>query len=437
MTAPAPKPDQFSPRRYILVGLLVLLVLVGGFGSWSVLARIAGAVVVSGRIEVEQNRQIVQHPDGGVVEAVFVDEGSSVAAGDLLLRLDGAALRSELAIVEGQLYEMLARRARLQAESVDASDVSFDAALVAAAAAQPEINELMQGQQQLFEARRETLAQQSERLGEQRGQISSQISGIDAQIAALQRQLDLIEQERVSQQELLDKGLAQASRVMALQREAASLQGEAAGLIASRAEAEGRITELQIEELRLAAARREEAGSQLRDIGFREMEFAERRNALIEQIARLDVLAPVSGIVLGLQVTTPRAVLRAADPVLYLIPQDRPLVITVQVSPINIDQVRIGQQASLVFPSFSARTTPKLVGRVAVIGADAITDQQTQATYYRAQITLEPGEIGKLGDLALIPGMPVEAFIGTEERSPLAYLVQPFTEYFAKAFRED
>ncbi len=437
MSSAAPKPERFSPRRYIVAGLLVLLVLVGGFGSWSVLARIAGAVVVSGRIEVEQNRQIVQHPDGGVVEAVFVEEGSTVAAGDLLLRLDGAALRSELAIVEGQLYEMLARRARLQAESADAEVLSFDPALVAAAAVQPEIDELMQGQQHLFDARRETLAQQSERLGEQRGQIASQISGIDAQIAALQRQLDLIEQERVSQQELLDKGLAQASRVMGLQREAASLQGESAGLIASRAEAEGRITELKIEELRLAAARREEAGSQLRDIGFREMEFAERRHALSEQIARLDILAPVSGIVFGLQVTTPRAVLRGADPVLYLIPQDRPLVISVQVPPINIDQVRVGQQASLVFPSFSSRTTPKLVGRVAVIGADAITDSQTQAPYYRAQITLEPGEIGKLGDLALIPGMPVEAFIGTEERSPLAYLVQPFTDYFVKAFREN
>jgi HlyD family secretion protein len=175
----------------------------------------------------------------------------------------------------------------------------------------------------------------------------------------------------------------------------------------------------------------------LRDIGFRELELAERRRALMESIARLDILAPVSGIVLGLQVTTPRAVLRPADPLLYLIPQDRPLVIAAQVQPFHIDQVTVGQPVRLVFSAFPSRTTPELSGHITLISADALTDQRTQISYYRAEIVPDDGEMEKLNGLTLIPGMPVEAFIRTEERTPLAYLLKPFTDYFARAFRED
>ena len=174
----------------------------------------------------------------------------------------------------------------------------------------------------------------------------------------------------------------------------------------------------------------------MRDFGYRELELVERRSALGEQIARLDIRAPVSGIVLGLQVTTPRAVLKPADPVLYLIPQDRPLVIAAQVPPIHIDQLHTGQPVRLVFSAFSSRTTPELAGHVTVISADALSDPRTQASYYRAEIVLDEGEIGKLADKALVPGMPVEAFIKTADRSPLAYLLKPFTDYFTRAFRE-
>lgn len=434
---PSSDPRPWSARRHIIVGLMTLAALVGGFGGWAGLTTIAGAVVVSGRIEVEQNRQIVQHPDGGVVESIHVAEGARVLAGQLLLRLDGATIGSELAIVEGQLYEIFARRGRLEAERDDAAEIGFPAELLHAAALRPELAELAEGQRRLFAARRETLAQQLDKLAEQRGQIRSQIAGLEAQGAALTTQLALIGQERASQQELLDKGLAQASRVLALEREAARLQGEVGALTAARAQSAGRITEIEIEALRLAAARREEANAQLRDIGYRELELAERRRALAERVLRLDIVAPVSGVVLGLQVTTPRAVLRAADPVLYLIPQDRPLVIAVNVAPIHIDQVRVGQAATLVFPAFAARTTPKLAGHVTVVSADAFTDSRSQATYYRAEIMLEPGAVEALEGMTLLPGMPVEAFIRTDARTPIAYLVKPFADYFTRAFREN
>jgi HlyD family secretion protein len=426
----------WSVRKPVTIGLITLFLLVGCFGAWSVMATITGAIVASGRIEVEQNRQIVQHPDGGVVESIHVTESQTVKAGDLLLRLDGAAIKSELAIVEGQFYEILARRGRLEAERDDKKAITFLPELVAIAANRADVAELIEGQRRLFSARAETLAQQANQLAKRSGQITSQITGIDAQANALTLQLGLINQERASQQELLDKGLAQASRVLALQRETARLDGQVGELTATRAQSEGRITEIDIEVLRLAASRREEANSQLRDIGYRELELAERRRALIERVARLDILAPVSGIVLGLQVTTPRAVLRPADPALYLIPQDRPLVIAAQVQPFHIDQISIGQPVTLVFSAFPSRTTPELSGHITVVSADALVDQRTQMSYYRVEIVPDEGEIEKLEDLTLIPGMPVEAFIRTDERTPLAYLLKPFTDYFARAFRE-
>lgn len=420
----------------MVYGFAMLSALVLGFGAWSVFTTINGAIVTSGQIEVEQNRQVVQHPDGGVVDEILVTEGQAVKAGDVLLRLDGSQIHSEFKIVEGQFYEIMARSGRLEAERDDLPEISFGPELVEMAKTNPEVADLMEGQRRLFIARIDTENRELEQIGKRRGQIESQIEGIEAQRQALVTQIDLIKRERADQQKLLDKGLAQASRVMSLEREEANLSGDAGELLASRAQAEGRITESEIEALRIKATRREEANTQLRDLGYRQLELAERRRALAEQIGRLEVRAPVSGIVLGLQVTTPKSVLRPADPVLYLIPQDRPLVLAVQVAPIHIDQVHVGQPVHLVFPSFSSRTTPQLNGHVAVVSADSMTDNRTQASFYRAEIVLDPGEISRLEGLTLLPGMPVEAFIETDSRTPLAYLVKPFTDYFSHAFRE-
>ena len=426
----------WSTRKPITYGFVTLIALVAGFGGWSVMTTISGAIVTSGQIEVEQNRQVVQHPDGGVVAQIYVAEGDAVAAGDLILSLDGAMIRSELAIVEGQLFEALARRGRLEAERDGAFEITFASDLFDIAPTRPEVGEKMVGQVRLFEAKRESLASQTEQLGKRRDQIDQQIIGIDAQSQALMTQLDLLQRELTDQQGLLDQGLTQASRVLELQREEARLRGQLGELKATRAQAGGRITETEIEVLRLASDLREEANTQLRDSGVQELELAERRRALTERIARLDVRAPVSGIVLGLTVTTPRAVLRPADPVLYLIPQDRPLVIATQVQPIHIDQVHVGQAVTLVFSAFSTNDTPELNGRVAVVSADALIDPRNQASYYRAEIVLDPGEIDKLLGQTLLPGMPVEAFIQTDARTPLAYLLKPFTDYFNRAFRE-
>jgi HlyD family secretion protein len=434
--APSEVQSLLSARTSVIVGSVTAALLVLGFGVWSVASEIAGAVVASGQIEVSQNRQVVQHPDGGVVAEIAVKEAQPVKAGDLLIRLDGALVKSELAIVEGQLFEVMARSARLEAERNDAAAPEFSGELAELAKTRPEVADLIEGQRSLFTARRESVLKQSEQLQKRAAQIGSQIEGVDAQVAALSQQLDLIEQELTDQRTLLEKGLAQSSRVLALEREASRLQGSVGELQASRAQAEGRATEVELEVLRLAAVRREEANTQLRDIGARVLELAERRRSLSEQIARLEIRAPVSGTVLGLAVSTPQSVIRPAEPLLYLIPQDRPLIITAQVQTIDVDQVFVGQKVRLMFPAFSARTTPELNGHVVTVSADVLVDERAQMAYYKAEIALDPGEIDRLEGLTLIPGMPVETFIQTGARSPMAYLLKPFTDYFAAAFRE-
>ncbi len=428
----------WSARAPLTLGFLAILVLIGGFGTWSVMANISGAVIADGQIEVDQNRQVVQHPDGGVISEIRVQEGDLVNAGDILLRLDATDLGSELVVVKGQLFEMIARRGRLEAERDGTDDITFDAELIAFGANSPTAENLMQGQQRLFRARLESLGQEVSQMQKRRGQIANQITGITAQQTALDLQLDLITQELVNQQTLLDRGLAQVSRVLSLQREEARLRGSMGELSASKAQAEGKITEIEIEVLKFGTKRREEAITRLRDLHFRELELQEQRRALTDRLARLDIRAPLSGIVYDMQFFAPRSVIRSADPVLYLVPQDRPLVIAAKVQPTNIDQVFIGQDVTLRFSAFDSRTTPELKGRVMKISADAFTDERTQASFYRSEIGLLDGEIDRLpADATLIPGMPVQAFIRTNDRTPLAYLVKPLADYFAKAFREN
>ncbi|CUH98706.1 HlyD family type I secretion periplasmic adaptor subunit [Leisingera aquaemixtae] len=428
---------NWSARRPLIIGLITLVVLVGGFGSWSVLSSISGAVVATGRIEVDRNRQVVQHLDGGIVAEILVDEGDTVQEGDTLIRLDANELTSQLVITEGQLFELMARRGRLEAERDEAADITFDAELLKASETQPDVQDLVEGQQRLFQARRATTGREIEQLEKRRVQIEEQIRGVQAQQQSMKVQLELINEELSNQQSLLDRGLAQAATVLNLRRTQANLEGQLGELVAAEAQAEGRITEIDIEILKLATGQREEAITRLRDLRTQEVELAETRRSLRQRLERLDITAPVSGIVYGMQVQTPRSVIRPADPVLYLVPQDRPLVIAAQVAPTDIDQLHMGQEVTLRFSALDQRSTPELFGRVTQVSADSFEDQGSGVSYYRAEIELNPGERERLpAGTVLIPGMPVESYIRTADRSPLAYLVKPLSDYFVKAFRE-
>lgn len=427
---------SWRPFRHLVIGTLAALCLIAGFGGWAVTARLASAIVVSGQIEVEHSHQVVQHADGGVVESVLVAEGETVAAGQVLMRLDGALLRSELAIVEGQYFEALARQARLNAERDGTQSVTFPPALVEEMVRDFSVLEIVAGQRRLFGARSQTLAQQIAQLERRREQSMAQLDGLAAQNRATDREAALLNSELAAQESLLGQGLVQATRVTALQREAARLEGLLGAIAAEVAQVHGRITEIALQIVTLDSSRREEAEGALRELSVRILELAERRRALIEVIARLDLRAPVAGSVHALQITTPRAVLRPAEPVLQIVPRDRPLVLSVRIAPADIDQVFIGQEASVLFPAFSLRDMPDLRGVVSMISADTFQDDRLGHRYYRADIVLLPAAQVLLAGRALVPGMPVEAFIRTGERTPLDFLTRPLFVHLSRALRE-
>lgn len=439
---PSPSPMQkparsWSARRHLVVGGITVGLLVLGLGGWGAMVNIAGAIVAPGMIEVESNRQVVQHPEGGVIGEILVKDGDSVNAGQVVIRLDGTFERSELAIIEGQLFEILARRGRLEAERDGLLEIAFPAELSEyAEATQIRIGELMQGQRRLFDSRRDSLQRETEQLRERQIQIEQQIEGSEAQLTALNKQLELVLVEIENKQSLLDRNLAQAAEVSNLQREEARILGEVGAISAQIAESRGRIAEIEIQIVQAESTIREEAIATLRDLQYNEIELKEQRLSTLETLSRQDIRAPVSGIVYGQTVFAQRSVVRAADPLMYIVPQDSPLVITSQIEPIHVDQVRIGQDAKLVFSAFDMRTTPELDGTVTNVSADAITDQNTGRSYYEATVLPKEGEMEKLGDLDVLPGMPVESFIRTEDRTPLEYLTKPLMTYFNRAFRE-
>lgn len=433
MMAAPPPPPPWRARFPIVVGAVALVILVGGLGYWSVTARLAGAVISSGKLEVETKRQVIQHPDGGVVGAILARNGDVVDAGETLVQFDATLLTSELAIVRGQLNDIGARKARLEAERDDAEEVVFPEWLVMQD--NTEIAGLIEGQRQLFEARRVSLERESEQLAERRSQYEYEIEGIAAQLEALNTQQVLIADELRDQLSLLDRGLTQASRVSTLRREEARLQGEIGGLLASSAQLRGSVAEVNIELLKLKTTRREEAITTLRDLDFRAIELTERLLGLNERLSRLSVRSPVSGVIYGTEVFALQSVVQPGAPMMYVVPQDQPMIIEARIDPTNVDQVYRGQEAGLRFTAFEASTTPELVGSVIDLSADAFTDEATGQTYYSVEVLPAEGELEKLGDNTLIPGMPVEVFIKTNERSPLDYLTKPLTDYFTRSMR--
>ncbi len=427
---------DWSARRPVVIGLVAILVLLAGLGGWAATTRIEGAIIAPGRVRVESFRQVVQHQDGGTVSLLQVREGDRVEAGQLLMRLDDTQLAAQRAILASQLNELLARGARLRAERDDLPSLSFDPALVAAARTDREIRDLLDGQRRLFETRRQALAGQTEQLREKIRQLSSQIDGLNAQHRAVEEQLALVRDELSGQEDLLARGLTRLRDVMALRREAARLSGQKGDLEARVARIAAQIAEARLEILRLRNVRREDAITALRESAVTMAELRERIAALDARLSRLDIRAPVSGVVHGLTIHTPGAVVRPAEPLLGIVPDASRLVIEVRIPPVHIDEVHAGQTVTLRFSAFDRRRTPVVEGRLVRVSADAFTDQATRATYYRGEVTLDSDSLAALEDAELIPGMPVEAFIRTGERTPLSYLVKPLTDYFERAMRE-
>lgn len=435
MTATVP-PD-WSARGAVILGVVTIAAMLAGFGGWSYFATIDSAIIARGQVEVDQNKQIVQHPEGGVVAEIAVKEAQTVRAGDLLIRLDGTAARSELELISTQLSQAIARRDRLQAELADRSAPIFSASLAQRAVLDPSVAEQIAHQSRLFAARKKSRLQQSAALRKRRGQISLQVQRIVAQSAATTLQLSYINQDLEIKAGLQAKGLVQSAQVLALRREAARLRGELSALAAAEASASERATEVELDTLRASDAWQEAISTELQQLDSQILTLTERQGSLIRQIAGLDIRAPVSGVVLDLQVTARQAVLRAAEPVLYIVPQDRALVVSVKLSPLHRNKAHVGQQVRLVFPAFSTGRMPPVFGHLTGLSADALIDPHSQTSFYRADIEIDADQTTKLSTTPLLPGMPVEAFIKTGQHSPINYLLKPVTDYLDMAMREN
>ena len=235
---------------------------------------------------------------------------------------------------------------------------------------------------------------------------------------------------------LWKQNLVQFARVTELERSAARLDGESGALTASEAQTKRRISEIEIQILQVDQDLATEVASQLSDIRAQRSELVERRIAVNDDLMRTEIRAPYSGRVHQLAVHTVGGVIMAGDPIMLIVPDTDALIVEVRIRPQDIDQLSIGQEASLQFTAFSRRTTPELVGKLARISPDVSTDQRTGATFYTARIHIEANETKKLGNVELVPGMPVEAFIQSSPRSVLSYLMRPVIDSMQKAFRE-
>jgi HlyD family secretion protein len=435
MTLPTTSPARRSIRLHLVVGLAVVVVLAGGLGGWASTAEISGALIAQGSIVVDSNVKKVQHPTGGVVGEVRVKDGDTVKAGDVLVRLDDTVTRASLAIVTKGLNGLYARAARLEAERVGADKITFPQSLIDQAG-DPEVKAVIDGETKLFEVRGAARVGQKAQLRQRIDQLQEELAGLSAQETAKTQEIELIQKELAGVKELYDKKLVQLSRLTQLERDAARLDGDRGQLIASAAQTKGKITETELQIIQVDKDLTTEVSKDLRETNDKIGEFVERKVTAEDQLRRVDIRAPQDGMVLQSTVHTVGGVITAGDAIMLIVPQTDNLSVEARVNPQDIDQVQIGQKTLLRFSAFNQRTTPELNGIVSRVSPDTTTDQRTGQAYYTIRVSMPPGEIARLGDVHLIPGMPVECFVQTGDRTMLSYLAKPLHDQLMRAFRE-
>ena len=424
-----------SIRWHIFTGVVVVVLLAGGLGGWASTAQISGALIAQGSLVVDSNVKKVQHPTGGVVGEVRVRDGDRVKAGDILVRLDETVTRANLAIVTKGLTEFYARKARLAAERDGADTVAVPKEL-ADKIDDPDVQEALASERKLFDLRRKARLGQKDQLQQRVKQLQEQIVGLTAQQDAKSKEMSLIDQELQGVRDLWAKNLVQLTRLTSLEREEARLQGERGQLIAATAEAKGKIVETELQIIQVDQDLSSDVAKELRETDSKIGEYVERKVTAEDQLKRTDIRAPQDGVVFQSTANTVGGVINAGDPIMLIVPETDTLLVEAKVDPKDIDQVQFGQRVVLRFSAFNMRTTPEINGTVVRIAADTATDQRTGQSYYLVRIAMTANEIKRLGDVKLTPGMPVEAFIQTGERTMLSYLVKPLHDQLMRAFRE-
>jgi HlyD family secretion protein len=424
-----------SIQVHLVIGLAVVVVLAGGLGGWASTAEISGALIAPGQIVVETNVKKVQHPTGGVVGELLTRDGDKVRAGQIVVRLDDTVTKANLAIVTKNLDAALARAARLQAEQRGLEGITFPPQLTDRAR-DPDVATVMASESKLFEVRVNGRAGQKAQLRERVTQLNEEIAGLAAQEKAKDEEIALVQKELEGVRDLYNKRLIQISRLTTLERDSARLNGERAQYIASRAQAKGKITETELQIIQVDKDLVSEVSKDLRETNDKIGEFVERKVTAEDQLRRVDIRAPQDGIVEQTSVHTVGGVITAGDTIMLIVPQTDDLQVEAKVNPQDIDKLQVGQKTLLRLSAFNQRTTPELSGTVSRVSPDVTTEQRTGQSYYTIRVSMPPEEIARLGDVKLIPGMPVEAFVQTGNRTMMSYLMKPLHDQLMRAFRE-
>jgi HlyD family secretion protein len=422
-------------RKSFLVGVGAVALFGGTLGLWAATSPLSGAVVASGQFVVDSNVKKVQHQQGGIVAELKVRDGDTVKAGDLLVRLDETVTRANQQIVVKQLDELYARKSRLEAERDTRAEVPMPPEL-AGRESIPDVMKAIADERRLFANRRNQRDGQRAQLSQRIEQLQGEISGIDAQIVSRNEQLVFLKKELEGLRDLFKRNLVPTLRIMPLEREAANMQGQKGQLAASRAQSEGKISEVRLQLLQIDIEMQTEVVKDLREIQSKTAELSERRIAADDQLKRMDVLAPSDGQVHQLAVHTVGGVITPAEPVMLIVPLADKLEIEARVAPTDVDQLHMGQSAVVKVMAGNQRVTPELSGVVSRVSADVTREQQTGATYYTVRIAVPASEKTKLGDLVIIPGMLAEAYIRTADRTPFEYIIKPLKDQIDRAFRE-
>jgi HlyD family secretion protein len=426
-----------SISKHIRYGSALVAIVIFGFGGWAATGKIGGAVIAPGSVAVDSNVKKVQHPTGGVVGELYVHDGDHVTAGQLLIRLDETASRADLEIVRKALNGLYARKARLGAELDGADAVAVPPGAVDTRD-DPDVKDALASEGKLFEARRKARHGQQDQLKQRIGQLDEQVAGLNAEKQANDKELALIEQELQGTRDLWKKNLIPLNRLTTLEREEARLQGQGGQLIASAAAIKEKIAETRLQILQIDQDFASDVAKDLRETDSKIGEDVERKVAAEDRLKRTDIRAPQDGTVFQSTANTIGGVITTTgDPIMLIVPESDQLTVEVKIDPKDIEQIRLGQRAVLRFSAFNLRTTPEVNGTVSRIGADTSTDQRTGQSYYLVRIAMRADAAADLGELKLTPGMPVEAFIQTGERTLLSYLVKPFRDQLLHEYRQN
>ena len=424
-----------SIRLHLIIGLAVIVVLAGGLGGWASTAQISGALIAPGAIVVDSNVKKVQHPTGGVVGEVRARDGMVVKAGDVVVRLDDTVTKASLAIVIKALNGLWARAARLEAEQQGLDQLTFPRMLLDRAD-DPDVKNVMASESKLFEVRTTGRIGQKAQLRERVAQLNEEIGGLTAQETAKTKELALVEKELVGVRSLYEQRLVQLSRLTVLERDLARLAGERAQYLAARAQAKGKITETELQIIQVDKDLVSEVSKDLRETNDKIGEFVERKVTAEDQLRRIEIRAPQDGMVLQSTVHTVGGVITAGDAIMMIVPQSDDLSVEAKVNPQDIDKLQIGQKTVLRLSALNQHTMPELNGVVSRVSPDVTTDQRTGQSHYTIRVSLPLQEVARLGEVKLIPGMPVEAFVQTGDRTMLSYLMKPLSDQLMRSFRE-